>query len=177
MLAEQTTTKADTAAAGSTAAAAGTTGTATGADVGLEALLASSGAAWTAMAYSLGAKLATVVAQMLVNEASVKEIARAIVAVLHDPVRAFTIAQTETTRAMTAAAVTQYREFGVDQIRFLSADDQKVCPLCGANEDHGPVPVDGAGLPNGLPPVHPRCRCTVIPSFAEDLAIHPPYGG
>ncbi len=173
VLAEQTTAKADAAAAGGATAGAGAAGT----DVGLEALMATGGAAWAAIAASLGARVATAIAQQLIAEASIEELAAAITAILHDPARAEMIAQTEITRAMTAAELVQYREFGAERIRFLSADDQKVCPLCGENEDHGPVPVDGRGLPHGLPPVHPRCRCTVIPAFDEDVDIHPPYGG
>lgn len=175
VLAEGLAAKADQPAADATAAGGGTA--AAGTDVGLTALLATGGAAWAAMAASLGARVATAIAQQLIAEASVEELASAITEILHDPARAEMIAQTEITRAMTAAELTQYAAFGADMIRFLSADDQKVCPLCGENEDHGPVPVSGAGLPNGLPPVHPRCRCTVIPAFDEDVDIHPPYGG
>lgn len=83
--------------------------------------------------------------------------------------------ETEATRAMVAAAHDTYRAYGAQHIRFLTADDQKVCVKCGENEDHGPVPIDGSGLPNGLPPVHPRCRCTIIPvlDLNDELARIP----
>jgi len=129
-------------------------------------LLKLAGAIWSSIADWTGDRIATVVTQALSSDqhADVRSIARQINEVLDDPDRARMIAQTECTRAMTGAALATYRDFGAERIEFLTADDTDVDDLCAANEDHGPIDLDGGAFPNGMPPVHPRCRCTVIPA-------------
>jgi SPP1 gp7 family putative phage head morphogenesis protein len=133
----------------------------------LDSLLALAGEIWQAIAGWTSDRIATVVTEALTSgeHADVRSIAQQINEIVDDPDRAHMIAQTETTRAMTGAAMATYREFGTEQIEFLTADDDHVDELCGQNEDHGPVPIDHTDqLPHGLPPVHPRCRCTVVPA-------------
>jgi SPP1 gp7 family putative phage head morphogenesis protein len=132
----------------------------------LAELLKLAGAIWGSIADWTGDRIATVVTEALSSDdhADVRSIAKQINAVLDDPDRAHMIAQTECTRAMTGAALATYKDFGAEQIEFLTADDTDVDDLCAANEDHGPIDIDGGTFPNGMPPVHPRCRCTVIPA-------------
>lgn len=91
----------------------------------------------------------------------------AITDVIYNPRHVTNVTTTEATRAMTAAAYHVYSEFGTQQVRFITAEDAKVCPLCDANEAQGAIPLT-ANFINGAPPVHPRCRCAVIPSW-DDL--------
>lgn len=91
---------------------------------------------------------------------SVKEIAAALVAVVSDTAKALTVAVTEITRASAIAARNLYQQDGSRLVRWLSEEDDKVCPACLAQEAAGPQPI--ADMP--LPPLHPRCRCTVLPA-------------
>jgi SPP1 gp7 family putative phage head morphogenesis protein len=78
------------------------------------------------------------------------------------------VGQTEVSAAVAGAAHHAYREAGVAQHEWLTAEDEKVCPICAANEAAGPVTL-GLPFPSGdiIPPAHPRCRCTTTPSEAQ----------
>ena len=91
--------------------------------------------------------------------------------VLHDPVRAQTIARTEIARAMEGALLAQAKAMGGVDKRWLDAPG--ACPVCQANTAEGVIPLDkpfegGADAP----PQHPMCRCALaivpapIPAFA-----------
>jgi SPP1 gp7 family putative phage head morphogenesis protein len=81
--------------------------------------------------------------------------------------RAETIAQTEMGRAYNEGAAIAVQEgqqqglFGKFKERWLTAEDERVCPQCGAL--HGVTIEQGGTFPGGiiLPPAHPRCRCAV----------------
>lgn len=79
---------------------------------------------------------------------------------LFSPARAEMIAATETTRAAAVAeeqTVNGLRQYGLQFVAtWQTANDDLACPLCG--------PLNGRKQGDGwtmLPPVHPRCRCTV----------------
>jgi SPP1 gp7 family putative phage head morphogenesis protein len=72
--------------------------------------------------------------------------------------RAFVIANTETNRAMTTATLSTYDQNGVDQWEFLSEDD--ACPIC---DDLSGQTFDTGSDSDNAPPIHPSCRCTVLP--------------
>lgn len=131
----------------------------------LAKLLEAAGEIWQSIAGWTSDRIATVVTDALSADehADVASIAKQIDQIVSDPDRAHLIAQTECTRAMTGAAMATYKDFGTERIEFLTADDTDVDDLCAENEDHGPIPIDGE-FPHGIPPVHPRCRCTVIPA-------------
>jgi SPP1 gp7 family putative phage head morphogenesis protein len=80
------------------------------------------------------------------------------------------ITQTETTRAVTAAAQSVYRDEDVAQWLWLTAEDERVCPRCMGNELAGPVDM-GMPFPDGStqPPAHPRCRCALTPANFDDV--------
>jgi SPP1 gp7 family putative phage head morphogenesis protein len=82
-------------------------------------------------------------------------------------VRARVIARTEVARAHNVGLVNTYREAGIEGVEvvaeFATAGDDRVCPHCQRLEDISkkkPFPLDKA---EGLIPVHPNCRCTLIP--------------
>jgi SPP1 gp7 family putative phage head morphogenesis protein len=81
------------------------------------------------------------------------------------PSRAEMIAQTEITRIQSAAAWQRYKDQGVTQKKWITAADGRVCPVCRANEEQGPIATDAlfvSGDP--YPPGHPRCRCALVPA-------------
>lgn len=119
-------------------------------------------------------EVVAVLADGLESGATPREIAAALTGVITDPKRAMTVAWTETNRAQSAAAQARYEELGLSANEWMTANDQRVCPRCGANELAGPTPL-GERFPSGHrhPPGHPRCRCGLIPVIdvegVEDL--------
>lgn len=76
------------------------------------------------------------------------------------PTRALTIAITEQNRAMNYAAEERYREAELTQVEWEVSDP---CPKCAQNAN---VVVNlGQSFPSGnvRPPVHPHCRCVLLP--------------
>ncbi len=72
--------------------------------------------------------------------------------------RAEMIARTESIRVFNTAAVKRYERAGVKKYRWIVAWDERLCSKCAPL--HNRVYRIGANPP---PPLHPRCRCTVIP--------------
>jgi SPP1 gp7 family putative phage head morphogenesis protein len=83
-------------------------------------------------------------------------------------VRAKRIAITETTRIYSEAERQKAIEDpDVVYLRWLTAADEIVCPLCGPL--HGRIIgkkengfIHPAGLYTGFPPIHPNCRCRTL---------------
>lgn len=78
------------------------------------------------------------------------------------------IARTELITAYNKAAVEEYRESGlVEQIKWITAEDDRVDEECSLNENKT-VKI-GESFPSGdeQPPIHPNCRCDVIPYFGN----------
>lgn len=118
-------------------------------------------------------EIAKVLAEGLERGDSVDKIAKALFAVVGDPKWAKLTAWTETNRAVSAAAMAEYAEDGLTHHEWMTAFDQRVCPLCAANEEAGPVRI-GARFPSGQlhPPGHPRCRCALAPVIdVDDLDV------
>ena len=83
--------------------------------------------------------------------------------------RAEMIARTETAFADVAGNMTAYRESGVVESKEWLVGDG-CCELCQEMEGIGPIPLD-ENFPNDGgdgPPLHPMCRCTVIPVVSEE---------
>lgn len=97
---------------------------------------------------------------------SVDTVARGCRDLITDPQRATVIANTEMARAMTAAATDTYQANGVSTVDWLLEDD--ACDLCQENADAGPLPI-GDEWPNGSPPAHPSCRCSLAPNIDSIL--------
>ena len=86
-------------------------------------------------------------------------------AVVDDPARAMTIARTETARALVQGNLERYKDAGVTQIEWITADP---CPIC--EEFEGMIVPMGDEFGDGVtePPAHPNCVCDVLPVI-EDL--------
>ena len=86
--------------------------------------------------------------------------------------RAMMIARTETARAMTQGRLQSYANYGVQEIKILTAEDKDVCAICleAAYVFNGDVKwenVIGENIWNindayKLVPFHPNCRCSVM---------------
>lgn len=92
------------------------------------------------------------------------------------PERAAVIAATESTRIQVES---ERRAGEADENtthwRYYTAADERVCPQCGPL--HGQViakTASGFDVPRGgrmYPPLHPNCRCRVLPESAETLRL------
>ncbi len=83
--------------------------------------------------------------------------------------RALTIAQTEMSRAVTAASRQLYEESGVELVEWLVADP---CDICQENADVSPIRIDDT-FPSGdtEPPAHPICVCDLAPYVTDTRNI------
>jgi SPP1 gp7 family putative phage head morphogenesis protein len=108
--------------------------------------------------------LARAVADSIGEGTTISELTDVLSGILTDPSRAEMVARTETTRVMVAGAMDTYLESGIGYVSCLSAEDTGVCSLCEENEEAGVLPIWDQP-PNGWPPAHPNCRCTVLPEL------------
>jgi SPP1 gp7 family putative phage head morphogenesis protein len=108
--------------------------------------------------------LAKVLADGLDAGGDVNAIADKLRPLLKDPQWAETIAVTETSRAIAAAAHSTYAQYGITKMSWATAADD-ACAICLANEAAGLIGIDDR-FPSGdqFPPAHPRCRCGLVPS-------------
>lgn len=108
--------------------------------------------------------------------------------------RATTMARTETIRAHSEASLNRYEEMGIEEIGYKAevstAGDSNVCPICASLEgrthsiedvrtgsftfDPDASVIDGTkitssmrGQKRRMPPIHPNCRCALIPVRSE----------
>jgi len=100
--------------------------------------------------------------------------AKVIALKVSDPARALTIAITEQNRAMSLAAIENYQNNGVEKVEWSGANP---CDLCAPNE--GQVVELGSEFQTGdsEPPVHPNCRCALLPVINEDYYNEPNTNG
>jgi hypothetical protein len=98
-----------------------------------------------------------------------RELEREVDDLLFDSERALTIAQTEMTRAVTAASRELYEESGVELVEWLVAEP---CDACQANADASPIRIDSV-FPSGdtEPPAHPNCVCDLAPYVVDTRDI------
>lgn len=61
--------------------------------------------------------------------------------------------------SLTAGSTDRYAAAGVQQVEFLTAEDNLVDEACDTAEQGNPYPLNGAPSP----PLHPRCRCALAP--------------
>lgn len=134
-------------------------------------------------------RLARVLIEGLERGDAPAAIARALRPILDDPKWAARVALTETTRAVSSATLLRYARNGVEAKEWMTAADQRVCTICGTNEDQGAVPL-GSAFPSGAdaPPAHVLCRCSVAPAWltpaeaaaegvGPDLGLLPSFAG
>jgi 8-oxo-dGTP pyrophosphatase MutT (NUDIX family) len=98
-------------------------------------------------------------------EDSEEDVAAALNETLTDLDFATATAVTEITRASGLGALDAYQQQQVRMGRWAVDPGSKVCPLCLGNAAAGPVPI-GQQYPSGdvSAPIHPRCRCSVVPA-------------
>lgn len=106
-----------------------------------------------------------------------------------DKTRAEMIARTETIRSSNAGAVMSYRQAGIEYKQWYTARDTDVCAWCrdmhekivGVSEnywamgdtmtvdvpDAEPISMTFTYEDVGEPPLHPNCRCTILPVVEE----------
>ncbi|MEU0516635.1 phage minor head protein [Streptosporangium sp. NPDC006007] len=116
--------------------------------------------------------LAASLADAVAEGWSASDLADRIRGMLLRPDRAEMIATTEIARAISAASLERYRDAGIEWIEWDTAYDERVCPVCKANEDEGAVRL-GQLFPSGIPypPQHPWCRCAPQPVLDPPLAL------
>ena len=80
--------------------------------------------------------------------------------------KAVTLVRTELNFVFNKAALDSMQSAGLDRYRFVAALDHRTCPRCGG--------IDGLifevieSMPGeNYPPMHPRCRCTVVATLGE----------
>ncbi len=78
--------------------------------------------------------------------------------------RAEVIAETELANMMGAFTVETFENNGVGRYHWVTAGDEKTCPICRGNEEQGPISV-GELFKSGTayPPAHIGCRCYLMP--------------
>lgn len=110
-------------------------------------------------------QLGNLIADGVASGDSVDTIARDIRSTLADGSRASMVANTEVNRAMSSATLDTYRSASVQKVDWLLSLEP--CELCEENADAGPIDIDD-DWPNGDPPVHPNCECSLAPSGDPD---------
>ncbi len=107
-------------------------------------------------------RLKNIVVNGIANGDSTPEIARQIRSSFKtlESSKAQLIARTETIRASAEGSKTAYRRAGIAQVALLPA--VTACPICMAIAAENPYSTDDNTV---YPPIHPNCRCTVIPVF------------
>jgi SPP1 gp7 family putative phage head morphogenesis protein len=88
------------------------------------------------------------------------------------PSRALSIAVTEQNRAISVATVARYKEMGVEKQEWIASDP---CDECEQND--GEIVRVGAPFSSGdtEPPVHPNCRCALLPVILGMEDVTEPY--
>lgn len=127
---------------------------------GLQALLDKAGVTIDGINATTLDRLGTQLANSLAQGLGAEQTANNLLNVLNDPARAMVIARTETARAICDSNVSNYRDNGVTQMQWLTADP---CPIC--EENDGEIVDIGDAFPSGddYPPAHPNCVCDVAP--------------
>ena len=88
----------------------------------------------------------------------VAALAAEIDSVLNDADRALLIALTEVNRAMTEASAELFQRARIAMFDLLT--HPSACPRCVDIREHNPHPLSDT---SALPPIHPRCRCSIRP--------------
>ena len=84
--------------------------------------------------------------------------------------RAMMIARTESARAMTQGRLQSYANYGVNEVKILTAGDDNVCAICREAETKIYL-IEDAG---DLVPFHPLCRCSVMAYIRHGILVRRP---
>jgi SPP1 gp7 family putative phage head morphogenesis protein len=81
-------------------------------------------------------------------------------------VRSQVIARTETADALEQSFMDRAKDIGVTGKEWIVTDP---CPICEANGNEGPVPLDHVFSSGDMrPPAHPNCRCALAPVMLKE---------
>lgn len=84
--------------------------------------------------------------------------------------RAWLIARTELHRSRQLAAVDIYKANNIKLVKWIVIDDGRLCTICRPHKNRT-YNIDDLSE-DSLPPVHPRCRCRVIPADLKlDISV------
>ena len=85
--------------------------------------------------------------------------------------RVWLIARTELHRARQAAAIDVYNANGIKMLKWIGIADGRLCDVCAGR--HGKIyNIDSLHELDAIPPVHPRCRCRLVPAeFKLDIQV------
>lgn len=136
---------------------------AAGSSTGLQNLLNSAGVTIKSINSNRLDDLARILAGGLDQGLAPSALDKEIAALLSDPQWASMVAQTETTRAVTAATLDRYRTSDISASQWATAQDERVCPICGGNEDQIVTLDQVFESGDAGPPAHPLCRCALMP--------------
>lgn len=137
---------------------------------GLTTLLDSRGITIQGINRTTADRLGTILARALAKGWSPSQIKDEVADLIDgDSDRALTIAQTETSRAVTTASRQLYEELGVELVEWLVADP---CDICEENAGVSPIGI-GETFPSGdtEPPAHPNCVCDIAPYVTDTRRI------
>lgn len=81
--------------------------------------------------------------------------------------QALRLVNTECTYAQTLADKNSFQDMGVKKVQFLATLEAHTCEICG-ELDEKIFLVNEAAPGITAPPIHPHCRCTLVPYF-EDM--------
>ncbi len=94
--------------------------------------------------------------------------------------------------AYNAASVAGYKSIGITTKEWLVTEDDATCEACIAMGNKGPIGIDEIFVPAGSdvtwtegdvekrlgiardtthPPLHPNCRCVIIPGPEEEIMV------
>lgn len=76
--------------------------------------------------------------------------------------RADMLARTELAHVQTEAAKRRYEDYGIQKVQFWADPDERTCPECG--KMHAKIFLATEAIPL---PLHPNCRCTLLPVIEE----------
>ncbi|AIY89908.1 phage head morphogenesis protein [Geoglobus acetivorans] len=115
-------------------------------------------------------KLALKIREGLLAGKSVREITKDALEVVEETKwKIERIVRTETARTFNLAAADRYERAGIKRWRWLTALDERVCPVCSSR--HGRIISDKTQLPpHGS---HPNCRCTIVPYLPKSREKKP----
>lgn len=138
---------------------------------GLKGLLQRRGLDLQGLTNTLLNRIGTQLANALTSGAADTTLGKALEAIVGDPERALTIANTSMASAMSVSTRETYQEFGLAKMRWLALEP---CETCSGNGAMGPVTPGEAVFKNVQgdnitePPAHPNCRCALSPVIDLD---------
>lgn len=84
--------------------------------------------------------------------------------------QAETLVKTEIAHIQVQAAAEKYQQFGTDEYEYFADNDERTCPICG-KLDGKKFKYSEMKAGKNAPPMHPRCRCDILPVLKDDKIV------